>query len=89
MKTAERLQWYWNRARVMNGAEMAAHLRKKTVQIVDAFRQRDWSTVTLDRTRNFPHLADSSAHSKRQVQRHPGRNLECDSAAGRGDDSAI
>ena len=50
------LLWYSHRLRAMEPAEIAAHVRKKIFQCLDARRLPDWSSPGLASTVDFPKL---------------------------------
>jgi hypothetical protein len=53
-----RAAWYWHRLGAMGPAEIAQRLRKKGLQLVDARRERDWTSVPLAIGANYPTLPD-------------------------------
>src|SRR5687768_17539965 len=55
-----RLAWYWHRLRAMDTAEIAGRAKKKCIQMVDARRTRDWTSVSLKPGQTYPQLPLSS-----------------------------
>lgn len=51
-----RLAWYWHRVRAMDRAEIVGRVRKKSLEITDARRSRDWTSVPLKAGQTYPRL---------------------------------
>jgi hypothetical protein len=70
-----RAAWYWHRLGAMGPAEIAQRLRKKGLQLVDARKERDWTSVPLGIGANYPALPD-----RKQAPEALRKALERDSA---------
>ncbi|MEK7674920.1 MAG: heparinase II/III family protein [Verrucomicrobiota bacterium] len=53
-----KLGWHWHRLRAMGAIEVAAHLRKRAYQLIDARWRRNWAAVPLEASFLFPKLPD-------------------------------
>jgi hypothetical protein len=50
------LAWYWHRLRAMDAAEIVGRIKKESLQIVDARRSRDWTSIPLKPGQTWPRL---------------------------------
>lgn len=55
-RNMSRLAWYWHRLAAMGPGEIAQRIREKGVRLVDAHKQRDWTSVPITTLGQYPAL---------------------------------